>query len=79
MRKTEDLLRRHRKSKKSGFSLFGGSSAQADEGAGEEERFKRQMEVDIEGLKEDARKLGVEVEGLAGWRELVEVINRPAE
>lgn len=80
MRKTEDLLRRHRKSKKGGFSLFGGgNTAQADEGVGEEERFKQQMEVDTQALKVDAARLGVHVEDLAGWRELVEVINRPAE
>jgi hypothetical protein len=81
VRKTEDLLRRHRKSKKGGFSLFGGGGAsQAEaEGAGEEERFKKQMEVDVGALRADAEKLGVEVDGLAGWEELVEVINRPAE
>ena len=83
MRKTEDLLRRHRKSKKGGFSLFGGNSAASEEsGAGEEEdRFKRQMQVDIEALAADAKKLGVDVEqkGLEGWTKLVEVVNRPPE
>lgn len=81
VRKTEDLLRRHRKSKKNTFSLFGGGAG----GGGkedievEEERFRRQMVVDAEALKADAEGLGVEVVGLDGWKELIEVINRPAE
>ena len=37
------------------------------------------MEADIEALKVDAKGLGVDVEELAGWKELVEVVNRPAE
>ncbi|ORX35364.1 oligomeric golgi complex component, COG2-domain-containing protein [Kockovaella imperatae] len=77
VRKTEDLLRRHRKTKKGGFSLFGGGTPQED--SGEEDRFKRQMQVDIEALRADARKLGVEVENLNGWKELVDVVNRPPE
>jgi hypothetical protein len=82
VRKTEDLLRRHRKSKKNTFSLFGGGGG----GGGgkedvevEEERFRRQMVVDAEALKVDAEGLGVDVVGLEGWKELIEVINRPAE
>jgi len=79
VRKTEDLLRRHRKSKKTGFSLFGGGATQPEEDGGDEERFKKQMEADVNALKADAATLGVDVEVLAGWKELVEVINRPAE
>ena len=80
VRKTEDLLRRHRKSKKGGFSIFGGGGgSQPDEGAGEEERFKKQMQEDIHALKADALTLGVDVEKLAGWKDLVEVVERPAE
>ena len=78
VRKTEDLLRRHRKSKKTGFSLFGGGSAAPEEGD-EDERFKKQMEADVGALKSDAELLGVDVEGLNGWKELVQVINRPPE
>lgn len=82
VRKTEDLLRRHRKSKKNTFSLFGGggggASAKEDVEA-EEERFRKQMMTDAEALKKDAEGLGVIVEALDGYKELVEVINRPAE
>jgi len=79
VRKTEELLRRHRKSKKTGFSLFGGGAPQPEEEGAEEERFKKQMEADINALKTDATKLGVDMDTLAGWKELVEVVNRPAE
>jgi len=78
VRKTEDLLRRHRKSKKNTFSLFGSGAGKEDVEV-EEERFRGQMMVDANALKADAEALGVEVEGLEGWKELVEVINRPAE
>jgi hypothetical protein len=37
------------------------------------------MMVDALALRGDAEGLGVEVEGLEEWKELVEVINRPAE
>ncbi|WWD19735.1 hypothetical protein CI109_104199 [Kwoniella shandongensis] len=87
VRKTEDLLRKHRKSKKSGFSSFfggaggGGSTTPGAEGAvtgeeKEEERFSKQMKVDIEALKSDAEGLGVNVEELESWKELVSVVNK---
>ena len=78
VRKTEDLLRRHRKSKKGGLSLFGSGNAAVEDG-GEEERFRKQMERDIAALKTDAKGLGVDVEDLPGWKELVDVVHRPAE
>ncbi|TYJ52897.1 hypothetical protein B9479_006485 [Cryptococcus floricola] len=79
VKKTEDLLRKHRKSKKTtGFSSFFGGGATAEEGKGEEgekeeERFAAQMKVDIKALREDAESLGVEVEGMESWKELVGV------
>jgi hypothetical protein len=81
VRKTEDLLRRHRKSKKNTFSLFGGaSSGSAKEDVEvEEERFKKQMMTDAEALRRDAEGLGVKVAELDGYKELIDVINRPAE
>ncbi|WRT70116.1 uncharacterized protein IL334_007110 [Kwoniella shivajii] len=90
VRKTEDLLRKHRKSKKTGLSSFfggsGGSSMSNSESNGgggegekEEERFRTQMRVDIIALKDDAKSLGVDVEELESWKELNEVVNRPAE
>ena len=77
VRKTEDLLRRHRKSKKGGFSLFGSGTPQDD--TAEEDRFKRQMQVDIEALAKVAKSLRVEVRELRGWKELEDVVNRPPE
>jgi hypothetical protein len=80
VRKTEDLLRRHRKSKKNTFSLFGGGSSSSVEGEGEEEeRFKKQMEADVQGLRTDAESLGVQVESMVGWKELIEVVDKPLE
>lgn len=83
VRKTEDLLRRHRKSKKNTFSLFGGggggSAGSAGEVEAEEERFKKQMMTDAEALRKDAEGLGVNVADSQGYKELVDVINRPAE
>lgn len=78
VRKTEDLLRRHRKTKKSTFSLFSTSAASPDPD-NEEERFKRQMLADIDALASDVRSLGVKVDDLAGWKELREVVTRPPE
>ena len=80
VRKTEDLLRRHRKSKKNTFSLFGGGSGNVKEDVEvEEERFKKQMMTDAEALRKDAEGLGVKVVDLEGYKELIDVINRPAE
>ncbi|WVR07562.1 hypothetical protein IAU60_004604 [Kwoniella sp. DSM 27419] len=88
VRKTEDLLRKHRKSKKTGglSSFFGGggsSAASASTADGdaerEEERFRNQMRADIHALKADAESLGVQVDEMSSWKELVEVVNRPAE
>jgi len=80
VRKTEDLLRRHRKSKKTGFSLFGGGgSSDSKEEAAEEERFRKQMRVDIKALRKDAEGLGVDVGAMEAWKELGEVVDRPAE
>ncbi len=45
----------------------------------EEERFRTQMRVDIEALRRDAEGLEVDVDALEGWRELSEVVDRPAE
>lgn len=81
VRKTEDLLRRHRKGKKSGFSLFGSGSQedQAGDIVEEERRFDEQMKRDVDDLGRQATGLGVPVEQLAEWRELEEVAERPLE
>lgn len=78
VRKTEDLLRRHRKTRKGGFSLFGSQNAAQDDGA-DDERFKAQMLADVEGLAADAKNLGVTVDNMPSWIELKDVVQRPAE
>lgn len=81
VRKTEDLLRRHKKSKKSGFSLFGAASAGTSDKQEQDgdERFRLQMRCDVDALAADAKALGVQVEGIPAWKELLDVADRPAE
>lgn len=80
VKKTEDLLRKHRKSKKSGItSFFGGGGHDGGSGEKEEERFTNQMKVDIDALKEDAKGLGVDPESMNSWNELLAVVNKPDE
>ncbi|WWC72121.1 uncharacterized protein I206_106081 [Kwoniella pini CBS 10737] len=94
VKKTEDLLRKHRKSKKNNLTSFFSSSSTSSsnnnnnnsnsdpiigENEKEEEKFKNQMILDINTLKEDAKSLEVNVEELQSWKELVEVVNKPSE
>ncbi|KAJ9098237.1 hypothetical protein QFC21_004566 [Naganishia friedmannii] len=79
VRKTEELLRRHRKGKKTGFSLFGSSTTNTVPTVEEEEqRFRKQMMTDILALAKEAEKLGFAVEdgtklNVPGWSTLIEV------
>jgi hypothetical protein len=59
VRKTEDLLKRHRKIKKTGFSLFGGGGAQ--DAPGDDGAFDAQMKTDIEALGAALEGFGVDV------------------
>ncbi|WOO83788.1 Conserved oligomeric Golgi complex subunit 2 [Vanrija pseudolonga] len=77
VRKTEDLLRRHRGARRPGFSLFGNAGVPGTPDA-EEGRFKTQMLADVNALADDARKLGVSVDDLGSWLELKEVVERPS-
>lgn len=81
VRKTEDLLRRHKKSKKGGFSLFGASSTASSDQQEQDgdERFRRQMRCDVDALAADAKALGVQVDSLPAWKDLLDVAERPAE
>ncbi|TXT08632.1 hypothetical protein VHUM_02760 [Vanrija humicola] len=73
VRKTEDLLRRHRGARRPGFSLFGNAGVPGTPDA-EEGRFKTQMLADVNALADDARKLGVSVDDMGSWLELKEVV-----
>jgi hypothetical protein len=79
VRKTEDLLRRHRKSRKTGFSLFGTGDTSDGVSGEEERRFDEQMREDIETLGREAGHLGVPYEDMAEWQELRQVMGRPIE
>ncbi|TDL25958.1 COG complex component [Rickenella mellea] len=69
MKKTEESLRRLKKGKRSGFSLFGGGSAN-DEDNRDEERVKAQMVLDVEAFGKDAESLGVDVHNSDSFKAL---------
>ena len=60
MNKTEESLRRLKKGKKSGFSLFGAGSTKDDE-TRDEERIRAQIKEDVDALGRDAQSLGISV------------------
>jgi hypothetical protein len=64
LKKTEDSLKRFKQgSKKTGFSLFGGSSASREaEESKDAERIWKQMALDVDGFGRDAASLGVRIE-----------------
>ncbi len=62
MRKTEESLRRLKKGKKSGFSLFGGGTTSHDVDSHDEERVRTQLILDVNALGKDAESLGVHVQ-----------------
>lgn len=73
MKKTEESLRRLKKGKKVGFSLFGSGSAPGDDGK-DEERIRHQMALDVEAFGKDAIALGVDVEGCHEFVQLKESV-----
>lgn len=77
VRKTEDLLKRHRKIKKTGFSLFGGGAAA--EGAGDDGAFDAQMKTDIEALGAALEELGVDVGASEDFGKLREALTASLE
>jgi hypothetical protein len=72
-------LRRHRKGKKAGFSLFASSSTNSGPSVEEEEqRFKQQMTADIMALAKEIEKLGISLGStepfeIPGWKALIDV------
>lgn len=74
MKKTEESLRRLKKGKKAGFSLFGSGPTPADDGK-DEERIRHQMALDVEALGKDAIALGVEVEACQPYVQLEESVH----
>ena len=73
MKKTEESLRRLKKGKKTGFSLFSSGSTQADDGK-DEERIRHQMALDVEAFGKDAVALGVDIEGCQSFVQLKESV-----
>jgi predicted metalloprotease with PDZ domain len=82
MKKTEESLRRLKKGNISAFYIFGGGSptVHKEQESRDEERVRVQMVLDVAELGKDARSLGVDVDGHAGFRELEMVAAQtPAE
>lgn len=73
MKKTEESLRRLKKGKKTGFSLFGSGPAPTDDGK-DEERIRHQMAIDVEAFGKDAIALGVDVEECQEYVQLQESV-----
>ena len=73
MKKTEESLRRLKKGKKAGFSLFGSGSTPADDGK-DEERIRHQMILDVEAFGTDAVTFGVDVEMSQSYVQLGESV-----
>ncbi|KAK0461470.1 hypothetical protein IW261DRAFT_1632659 [Armillaria novae-zelandiae] len=70
MKKTEESLRRLKRGRKPTFSLFGSSTAGADDEAKDEERIRTQMILDVEAFGKDAESLGVEPDSSESYRVL---------
>ncbi|KAK0461060.1 COG complex component [Desarmillaria tabescens] len=62
MKKTEESLRRLKRGRKPTFSLFGSSTAGADDEAKDEERIRTQMILDVEVFGKDAESIGVKLD-----------------
>lgn len=73
MKKTEESLRRLKKGKKTGFSLFGSGPTPADDGK-DEERIRHQMALDVEAFGKDAIALGVDIEECQAFVQLEESV-----
>lgn len=67
MRKIDESLRKLKKGRQGGFSLFGNKSAasqqqQAEEANAEGDRVRTQMRKDVEAFLGDASSLGMDIE-----------------
>ncbi|KAK0212634.1 COG complex component [Desarmillaria ectypa] len=70
MKKTEESLRRLKRGRKPTFSLFGSSTAGADDEAKDEERIRTQMILDVEAFGKDAESIGVKLDSSESYRVL---------
>lgn len=75
MKKTEESLRRLKKGKKAGFSLFSGGGTSAQDDGKDEERIRQQMIIDVDAFGKDAEALGVEVHSVAAFSALRGMVN----
>lgn len=69
MRKTEESLKKLKKGKRSGFSLFGSGSGRDDE-RHDEERVHTQLQLDVELFGKDAESIGINIHTHIGFKNL---------
>jgi len=73
MRKTEESLKRLKRTKKSPFSLFANSGNASDEGK-DEERIRTQMVLDVEAFGKDGETLQIETSRNQNFINLKEMV-----
>lgn len=74
MKKTEESLKRLRKTKKPTYSLFGGGGSTTEDDGRDEERIRAQMILDVEAFGKDARSLGVAVDDNEHFKQLKDMV-----
>ena len=74
MNNTEESLRRLKKGKKSGFTLFGSASSKEDE-FHDDERIRFQIRTDVEALGKEAESIGICLENRAEYVKLQRLSN----
>ena len=70
MRKNDESLRRLKMGRRTGFSLFGNSSANVDEDNRDEERVRTQLLLDVQAFGKDATVLGVDLDKSIAYKTL---------
>jgi hypothetical protein len=80
MKKTEESLRRLKKGRQAGFSLFGSGSSGTGGSEEDEERIRVQMILDVELFGKDAKSLNVDLDTSEGFKALNEMVRaNPAD
>lgn len=69
MNKTYDSLRRLKKTRGGGFSMFSSSTA-ATAADDETDKVRLQMEVDVDAFGQEARSLGIRLDQSVAWQAL---------
>ncbi|GLB37458.1 putative protein with domain of unknown function (DUF3510) [Lyophyllum shimeji] len=74
MKKTEESLRRLKRGKKTGFSLFGSANTAKDDDGKDEERIRLQMVHDVDAFGKDGESLGVALANSESYKALNDMV-----